>query len=331
MWIFEKTHESTVKTVINIVRRNYKVSKKTKLFSGAFSGFKKSEVVEYIEELNRKAKMSKEESDFEISRLENENAELVERVSELDSLKQDLGSAKSKLTELLEKHNAVLEQLADAKKALDEKQEKCSLLENETGCLKDEMFALKDEICSLKDENESLVSKNGEAFCKISSLEEEKKLLSDDVANQRGIIMALQNSKAESDAAFELLKAENENLKRKAEKYDGDSIFAGGVIERAKADAAKMISDANEKASDVLSSAKLRAQDIIADAEMLGKKKVQLAIAESEREVAENLKKVKYLYKRRDELLNAFHKVKEAAGGFYDNIASTLSSSEPEE
>ena len=328
---FAKTHESTVKTVINIVRRNFKVSKKTKLFSGAIGGFKKSQVVEYIEELNRKAKMSKEESDFEISRLENENAELNEKLSGLDSLKEDLACAKSKLTELLEKHNAVLEQLAEAKKALDEKQEKCSLLENETGCLKDEMCALKDEICSLKDDNDILASKNGEAFDKISSLEDEKKLLSDDVANQRGIIMALQNSKSEIDAAFELLKTENENLKRKAEKYDSDSIFAGGVIERAKTDAAKIVSDANEKASDVLSSAKLRAQDIIADAATLGKKKAQLAVAESEREVAENLKKVKYLYKRRDELLSAFQRVKEAAGGFYDNIASTLSSSEPEE
>ena len=38
------------------------MSKNKKLFSGAIGGFKKSQVVEYIEELNRKAKMTKEET-----------------------------------------------------------------------------------------------------------------------------------------------------------------------------------------------------------------------------------------------------------------------------
>ena len=52
------------------------MSKKKALFSGAIGGFNKTQVVEYLEELNRKARVMKEQTEFEISRLETEVAEL---------------------------------------------------------------------------------------------------------------------------------------------------------------------------------------------------------------------------------------------------------------
>ena len=104
--------------------------------------------------------------------------------------------------------------------------------------------------------------------------------------------------------------------KEKAGAYDEDKQNSGGILERAKAESAKIIANCNAEAAEIIRSAKETARI-----------KAEQLLEESEKQVAENIRKVKYLYKRRDELLSAFEKVKDAAGGFYDNIASTLSKS----
>ena len=54
------------------------VSKNNALFSTSFSGFKKSEVVEYIEEQNRKIKMEREAAEYERNTLSADVTTLTE-------------------------------------------------------------------------------------------------------------------------------------------------------------------------------------------------------------------------------------------------------------
>lgn len=268
------------------------MSKRTKLFSGSIGGFKKSQVVEYIEELNRKAKMTKEESDYEITRLENEIAELSQIRESYDQVKADLESLSLQYSDICPKYEAAAEKLLEKSSELALEQEKSSRLEKENEILVQEVTALR---------------------AKLGKLEEENRMLSDDVSNQRGIILARQS---ELDSVSEKLarsESETEKYKAKAEKYDSDRLVAGDICERAKKEATRVLADARDKASDILAKAKLDADK---------------TLAESEAELAENMKKIRYLYKRREELLGAFRKVKDAAGGFYENIASAFSDGE---
>jgi predicted nuclease with TOPRIM domain len=59
------------------------VSKNNSLFSTALSGFKKSEVVAYIDEINRKTKMEREAAEYERNSLQQENTTLSEKTLNL--------------------------------------------------------------------------------------------------------------------------------------------------------------------------------------------------------------------------------------------------------
>lgn len=213
-----------------------------KLFSGAIGGFKKSQVVEYIEELNRKAKISEEQSEFQIARLEEQLSEIETKTSDYDEIKESL-----------------------------------------------------------------------------TALENEKNMLLDDVNNQKEIISALQTERDELAKRVAELERDYDTYKAKAEKYDNDVLNSGGILERAKAEAAKTIS-----------ATKAEASEIIREATEKAKKTAQNILSDSEKQVAENIRKVKYLYRRRDELLSAFEKVKDAAGGFYESITAALTKNNEE-
>ncbi len=268
------------------------MSKRNKLFSGAIGGFKKSQVVEYIEELNRKAKMTKEESDYEITRLENEIAELSQIKDAYDEAKEGFESLSLRYSDTYAQLEEATGKLTEIIMELEGEQRKASLLEAENEGLLQEVVALR---------------------AKCEQLESENKMLSDDVSNQRGIILAQQTEKDSLSQKLAFAEEEAAKYRAKAEKYDSDKLISGDICERAKADAAKLISDARDKASDILAGARLEAEK---------------TIAQSEAELAENMKKIRYLYKRREELLGAFRKVKDAAGGFYENIASAFSDGE---
>lgn len=268
------------------------MSKKTKLFSGAIGGFKKSQVVEYIEQLNRKAKMTKEESDYEITRLESEVAELSGQLSDFEEIKSAYDEAKTEIDDLNSKLSAA-----------------CSQLEEIHG----DLAAEHERSAKLETENEIISKELSELRAKYEKLEQENSMMSDDVANQRGIILAQQSDKDSLSQKLAFAEAEVAKYKAKAEKYESDKMIAGDICERAKSESARLLSDARDKASDILAKARLDADK---------------TIASSQAELAENMKKIRYLYKRREELLSAFRKVKDAAGGFYENVASAFSEEE---
>lgn len=218
------------------------MGKGKKLFSGSIGGFNKAQVVEYIEELNRKARVASEHAEFEIARLSAELSELEEKTADYDEIKASVATA-----------------------------------------------------------------------------QQEKALLEDDVANQRAVIADLRRINEELSAKLAELEPGYHEYKAKAEQYDEDRRNASGVLERAKAEAVRIVA-----------LAKAEADEALREATETAKKNADAILSDSERQVAENIRKVKYLYKRRDELLSAFEKVKDAAGGFYDSIASTLSQNSEE-
>lgn len=213
-----------------------------KLFSGAVGGFNKSQVVEYIEELNRKAKMAEEQFEFQIARLEAQLSEIETKTSDYDEIKENL-----------------------------------------------------------------------------DALQNEKNMLLDDVNNQKELIASLQAERDKLSARVTELEIDYETYKAKAAKYDEDLLNSGGILERAKSEAAR-----------TLSSTKAEASEILREATDSAKQTAQRILADSEKQVAENIRKVKYLYKRRDELLSAFEKVKDAAGGFYESISAALTKNNEE-
>lgn len=239
------------------IRMENFVSKNKSLFSTSISGFKKSEVVEYLEELNRKSKMEREAAEYERNSLASENNSLSE--------------------------------------------------ENE---------ALKDKVAEFErnaKEFEEMKTKLGELEENLSFKDEELKLLKDDVATQREIIASVQNENGELKSKL----SESEKIRalceEKANSYENDKLEAGGVLEKARAEAQSIISKARTDADAIVFNARTEAEI-----------KVNTMLAESEKDLAENVKKIKYLQKRKAEMLSAFAKVKEAAGGFYDNIASVI-------
>jgi chromosome segregation ATPase len=233
------------------------VSKNNSLFSTALSGFKKSEVVAYIDEINRKTKMEREAAEYERNSLQQENTTLSEKNSELGEKNIQLEKALS--------------------------------------------------------ETESIKNQLSEASQRIENLTLENDLLKDDVSTQRDIIGSLQQTNTEISAKLEEMTVLCAKYEEKANAYDIDKLEAGGVLERAKAQADKLVSDATLQASAILSSAKAEAQA-----------KADAIIKESEKNVADNVRKVKYLNKRKSELLTAFERIKDAAGGFYENVASVI-------
>ena len=198
------------------------MSKKEKLFKGALGGFKKSEVISYIEELNCKARIAREQYEFELSKVSDESA-------------------------------------------------------------------------ALRQENEALTLEKE----RVDSLVAENEMLKDDIENQKSTIEALSGE-------IEELKAQLSAEKEKCVRYAEKEALSGDVLENAHRQAKSIIDSANQKGAEIVENARIK----------------------SEREVADNVRKVKYLHARRDDMIKAFGKVKEAAGEFYGDIIKALN---PEE
>ncbi len=138
--------------------------------------------------------------------------------------------------------------------------------------------------------------------------------MKDDVSTQRDIIGSLQQKNSELSSKLEAVSEMSSRYAEIAKHYEQDKLEAGGVLERSKSQAEKIISEAQIEASSIIYKSKIQAQE-----------KADEMIKESEKCLADNVRKIKYLQKRRGELLSAFEKIKNAAGGFYDNVANMLS------
>ena len=199
----------------------------------------------------------------------------------------------------------------------DEAEYERNILQQENVALSQKNEALEGEITGFEEAKKELEELK-EQLAKISeSLEEAKSenaLLKDDVSTQRDIIGSLQHKNTELSLKLDEVTQISAKYEKRARLYEEDKLEAGGVLERSKAQAEKIISEAKIEASSILYTSKVQAQE-----------KADEIMKESEKSLADNVRKIKYLQKRRGELLSAFEKIKDAAGGFYDNVANMLS------
>ena len=87
------------------------------------------------------------------------------------------------------------------------------------------------------------------------------------------------------------------------------------------ADVNSILSSARRKATDLIDEAEKKAKNIIDNAHDAAKEHANRIIAESDEKVNENIKKVKYLYRRQDELAEIFKEHKAKVDNFFASLS----------
>lgn len=202
-----------------------------------------------------------------------------------------------------EKVIAYIEELdANAVKTAEENKRKLASLEEKIDALAEEKRALEEERDALsvhKAENESLKSDLAAARADNDNL---CAAIAASQAEKEDLVKQLETVKAELEAAKLRESAVGENAKE----YETMLADVGAILAEARAEAGKVIGEAKSRAEEILSDAK-------AEASVKSKKLLE----ESEEKVNENMRKVKYLYRRRDELAAIFRKHKEEVDSFF--------------
>ena len=183
-----------------------------------------------------------------------------------------------------------------------------------------QIFQLNEEISALRNANENLSHLKDELSEKdnqIALLKEEVERLTIDTENQRSAIAA----QADVDL---VLRSENEELKTSVEALNRK---CSAMEENAKeyesmvADVNSILSSARRKATDLIDEAEKKAKNIIDNAHDAAKEHANRIIAESDEKVNENIKKVKYLYRRQDELAEIFKEHKAKVDNFFASLS----------
>ena len=179
---------------------------------------------------------------------------------------------------------------------------------------------LNEEISALRNANENLSHLKDELSEKdnqIALLKEEVERLTIDTENQRSAIAA----QADVDLA---LRNENEELKTSVEALNRK---CSAMEENAKeyesmvADVNSILSSARRKATDLIDEADKKAKNVIDNTHDAAKEHANRIIAESDEKVNENIKKVKYLYRRQDELAEIFKEHKAKVDNFFASLS----------
>lgn len=187
--------------------------------------------------------------------------------------------------------------------------------------------SLSEELESLKKEieaNGSLKSQLDEKDEVIKHKDEEIERLNNDAENQRlaivdmGEKMSLLENKL-SDAKNELNEAKTE--------IEAAAIKAAAMEKNSKeyeqmlADVESVLATARRKAQELLHEAEQRASEIVESAEKEAKAKSERIISEADEHLNDNMKKVKYLYRRQDELAEIFRDHKAKVDSFFATIS----------
>lgn len=179
------------------------------------------------------------------------------------------------------------------------------------------IHALTEELDSLKNAAENYNS----AKEQLSEKESEIERLSNDNENQR-LAMVAQGEKMLA------LEEEVRDLKTKLEAADikTSAMEANSKeYEAMLADVESILSAARRQAQSLITEAEKKAGEIIANAEKTAKERTAEIVSASDEKVSENMKKVKYLYRRQDELAELFRDHKSKVDSFFASIADSSS------
>lgn len=179
------------------------------------------------------------------------------------------------------------------------------------------IHALTEELDSLKNAAENYSS----AKEQLSEKESEIERLNNDNENQR-IAMAAQGEK---------MLALEEEIKDLKTKLEAANIKTSAMESNSKeyeamlADVESILSAARRQAQSLIAEAEKKAADIIISAEKTAKERTAEIVSASDEKVSENMKKVKYLYRRQDELAELFRDHKSKVDSFFASIADSSS------
>lgn len=184
----------------------------------------------------------------------------------------------------------------------------------------DELLGEIDALRKVDEENAGLKEKIAEAENKISGLEEENARLRNDAENQRLALTAQGDKLSEAESEKTALKADLENaavkiaaMEKNAKDYEEVLSNVNTILATARRDAENLVSEASAKAD-----------GIVADAAAKAREEAERTMAESDEKLSENMKKVKYLYRRQDELAEIFKEHKAKVDSFFSSLPDTF-------
>ncbi|MCR5353766.1 MAG: hypothetical protein K6D98_05610 [Clostridiales bacterium] len=205
---------------------------------------------------------------------------------------------------------AYIEVLDNAmKKANKENQDKIEDLNSEIEKLKKALAEKEEELLSLEEkENE------------IKELKEELAKITEDNENQREAIASQGDELLKIKEENEKLKAFAEQAKIKNEALEENSKEYALIV----ADVNNILSEARRKATELVKDASSKSEEIITEAKSKAKEEADAIISKSDEMLNENMRKVKYLYRRRDELAEIFKEHKAKVDDFFSSVNESI-------
>lgn len=173
-----------------------------------------------------------------------------------------------------------------------------------------------EESKALKDRCETLEKQLEEKDASIREAKEENERLREDVDNVRAAVTASEERAAALEATLETTKTELAAEKLKSAAMEENAKEYDTML----ADVNGILSTARRKAEELIDEAGTHAERIVEEAGKKAKTEAEDIVAASEEKVADNMKKVKYLYRRQDELSEIFKDHKNKVDAFFASL-----------
>jgi len=275
-----------------------------KLFRSAIGGYNKDDVIKYIEDLNIRSTQTKEE-------LEGEIRTLKAQLSELEELRE----IKTKYEELVVVHQQLLS-------------EKDSLEQN-VESLNDKLCLSKAELDKARDDG----VREAEAFRTLAAERQEQlnKLEAQLKIEHEALESARQNCSELEEKSTELSKENAALTAKTTELTEQMSLQLQNFSEEPEIDeeavsaqVQEVLEKSRNEAKELIDRAKVMADRIISEAREKASVDCEKVKAESQELVSNNLKKVKYLYKRKDELADIFREHKSKVDSFFASLSDSF-------
>ena len=178
---------------------------------------------------------------------------------------------------------------------------------------------LSEELAGVKNalsENVTLREELSKKEKELSDKNSEIQRLREDNENQGKAIYAQGERICELEGLVDALKTELEScqiksaaMEKNSKEYDAMLADVDGILSNARRQAQNLIEQADKEAYSIVKNAKIEA-----------KQASEQIISESDQKLNENLKKVKYLYRRQDELAEIFKEHKAKVDNFFASI-----------
>ena len=194
-----------------------------------------------------------------------------------------------------------------------------------------EITKLAEQLEKAKEKEEKLAKTTEELdVCRKESLAKDEEIarLTQDTENQRAAIASQGDKLSELESTLTSVKAELESLQIKnsalesnSKEYESMLADVDSILTGARRQAEALVVQAQEQAQTIISEAQKTADGVMNSAEIDAKQKAKNIIAQADEKLSENLKKVKYLYRRKDELAELFREHKAKVDSFFASIS----------